>query len=298
MNPYSRAPYGSFEEFISPGADRFALLCAVLEENRLSPRILELAGKRHIALNRGENLGPGQPVVLTAHYDRAADSPGANDNSAAVFMLIEAAMDLYGPDPGTVSPGGNPLFIFTDKEELSGDEGLEEQGAYSLALYLREQGIGSSKVFCFDACGVGDTLIISTAADHLLKNEQSLGAAAVRRRVRELRSSALEAAREARIEKVLLLPTPFSDDAGFLRAGVSAQTITVLPEPEATAFVSLARTKPEIIPALVSRSAPQPDKRLIPETWRTLNGPEDSPLRLTAEYWKNVVQFVKTLCRL
>jgi hypothetical protein len=32
-----------------------------------------------------------------------------------------------------------------------------------------------------------------------------------------------------------LPPTPFSDDAGFLRAGLAAQTITVLPAKEAAA---------------------------------------------------------------
>jgi hypothetical protein len=272
--------YKRFEEFISPGVDRFSLLCSVLRENNLNPVVLETAGKRHIVVGDGSSR---QPVILAAHYDRVEGSPGANDNSAAVFMLIEAARELCA----------GALVVFTDKEELSGGEGIEEQGAYSLALYLKEQGRGKSRVYCFDACGAGDTLIVSTAADHLLKNREGQ-AAALCRRVQALRSEALRIAREARIEKVLLLPTPFSDDAGFLRAGIAAQTITVLPQKEAAAFASLVRTRDEAASSLVSGPS---DRRLLPETWRSLNGPGDSPLRLTAEHWKQVVLFAQMLFR-
>jgi hypothetical protein len=276
--------YKRFDDFIAPGVDRFELLRSVLEEFKLSPRILNTGGKRHIAAGMPT---AGRPLLI-AHYDRSANSPGANDNSAAVFILIEAALRMR--DDRAV-----PQIIFTDKEELSGGQKLEEQGSYSLALYLKEQGLGASRVFCFDACGAGDTLIISTAADHLLKNEDTPGAETVRRRIQELRDLALEAAREARLDRVLLLPTPFSDDAGFLKAGISAQTITVLPAPEAAAFASLSRTKPEIIRAILSSSAPPPDRRLIPETWRSLNGPGDSPLRLTKEHWGKVAEFAQAL---
>ncbi|MDR1930874.1 MAG: M28 family peptidase [Treponema sp.] len=282
---FQKAPYNRFEEFISPGAGRFTLLCSVLEASALPYRTVNVAGNRHIFVQPAANLGN---TVLTAHYDRTGGSPGANDNSAAVFMLIEAALGMRA----AARPG--PLFIFTDKEELSNGEGLKEQGAYSLALYLKDKGLANPRIYCFDACGSGDTLVISTAADHLLRDEIKLGAAVVRRRVQELRSAALEAAREARLEKVLLLPTPFSDDGGFLRAGLPAQTVTVLPALEAAAFASLVRTRPEAAAALVSSSASMPDK-LIPETWRSLNGPGDSLLRLTPEHWKRVTAFAAAL---
>jgi hypothetical protein len=283
-------PHKGFDDFIAPGADRFELLRSRLEKLKLSPRILNTGGKRHIAAGI-PSMEAGRPLLI-AHYDRSANSPGANDNSAAVFILIEAALRMRDD---RAAPGAAPRIIFTDKEELSGGQKLEEQGSYSLALYLKEQGLGASRVFCFDACGAGDTLIISTAADHLLKNEDTPGAETVRRRIQELREAALEAAREARLDRVLLLPTPFSDDAGFLKAGISAQTITVLPAPEAAAFASLSRTKPEIIRAILSSSAPHTDRRLIPETWRSLNGPGDSPLRLTKEHWGKVAEFAQAL---
>jgi hypothetical protein len=278
------APYNRFKEFISPGAGRFALLRSVLWENGLRPHEIPLAGKRHLALS----VSAPYPLVLTAHYDRARNSPGANDNSAAVFMLIQAAMEL-----GRLPARQSAFFVFTDKEELTGGEGINDQGSYSLALFLKEQG-RASRVFCLDACGAGDTLVISTAADQLLKNQYSAGAASARNRVRKLRAMALEAARD---EKALLLPTPFSDDAGFLKAGVAAQTITVLPSAEAAAFASLSRTKSAAAAALITPSAALSavERNLIPETWQSLNGPGDSFFRLTPRYWKHVVQFVKTL---
>jgi hypothetical protein len=38
-------------------------------------------------------------------------------------------------------------------------------------------------------------------------------------------------------------------------------------------------------------------RRLIPETWRAINGPEDSHIRLTPEHYEKVVKFAVELCR-
>ncbi|GHU97729.1 hypothetical protein FACS189483_04570 [Spirochaetia bacterium] len=84
-------PYHRFLEFIAPGADRYGLLCSLLADQGLNFRPVDIAGNRHLFVNPGFSPPGGNGVVLVAHYDRAADSPGANDNSAAVFQLIEAA---------------------------------------------------------------------------------------------------------------------------------------------------------------------------------------------------------------
>jgi len=284
---FLKAPYNHFKEFISPGADRFALLCSILDQHGLSRHILEIAGKRHIAVNpAGESLAGD--LIFTAHYDRTPQSSGANDNGAAVFQLLETALRLH-ETPNTRSP---VLFIFTDGEELSTGDSLRLQGSYSLGLYLKENRMGNSRIFTFDACGAGNTLVISTAADLLLKNEDGDGAEALRRKVQQLRRMALEAARKAHLENVLLLPTPFSEDAGFFLAGMAAQTITVLPHNEAVACSALVRN--DKAAALLSSSV-NADPRLIPETWRSLNGPGDSPLRLTPEHWKKVSAFAEAL---
>jgi hypothetical protein len=291
---FSAAPYRRFKEFTGPGADRRVILCSVLEELSLPYAVLDIAGKHHIvagshAAGRGSEA-PG--IMLTAHYDRSPCSSGANDNGAAVFLLAETAALTRGRRD--VLP---VLFIFTDGEELSGDESLQNQGAYGLGMYLREKGLDGARIFCFDACGTGDTLIISTTADQLLKGRgENAGAEALWQKVQNLRRTALDAARAARLEKVLLIPTPFSDDGGFLRAGLAAQTITVLPRKEAAPFAALVRRKEEVAAALLSRAAAPPaDRRTIPETWRCLNGPSDSPLRLTPEHWKQVTAFAAAL---
>jgi hypothetical protein len=292
-------PYDRFELFIAPDADRFVLLRDLLTELGLYFSVIPLAGNRHFFIGPESAVSlPGRNgnrpalrgrTVLAAHYDRAEGSPGANDNSAAVFMLIETAVKLREAE------NREWLIIFTDKEELGRDEGIRDQGSYSLAAGLKK--LGLRELFIFDACGAGDTLIISTAADYLIKNETGPGIARVRRQVRNLRNRALETARNLLMEKVLLLPTPFSDDAGLLRAGLPAQTITVLPAREAAAFAALLRRDPGAAAALLSREVRDSRcPRLVPETWRSLNGPGDSPLRLTPQHYKLVVRFALTLC--
>jgi hypothetical protein len=279
-------------EFIDPGADRFRILQSLLnDELSLGASTLELSGNRHILVPSFQDRLSREGIVLAAHYDRAAGSPGANDNSAAVFQLIETAAGLRKkriPDW---------MVIFTDKEELVRGEGIRDQGSYALARDLQRRGFENPRVFIFDACGTGDTLIISTTADQLMKDETGPGIAKTRRMVRGLRNRALEAARDLRMDKVLLLPTPFSDDAGFLRAGLAAQTITVLPAREAGPFASLLRNRPGFARGLVSREVQDTqDRRLIPETWRVLNGPGDSHLRLTPPCFKKVARFAAALC--
>jgi hypothetical protein len=227
-----------------------------------------------------------------AHYDRVADSPGANDNSAAVFLLLETALGLRE------GGGQNWRIIFTDKEELGLGEGLRDQGSYSLALGLRDTELRDGRFYIFDACGAGDTLIISTTADHLMKNEKGPGVERLRFLVRQLRNTALETARDLLMDRVLRMRTPCSDDAGFLRAGVAAQTITVLPSREAARFAALLRKEPDLADTLINRDLSyKRDRIYIPETWRSLNSPGDSRLRLTPEHFKRVVRFASALCR-
>ncbi|MDR2110868.1 MAG: Zn-dependent exopeptidase M28 [Spirochaetaceae bacterium] len=300
-DPWGKSPWNRFSRFIAPGADRFAVLCSLLDELRIGFSLASVSGRRHFFISPDRfrfqsspaGTAPGQreipAAVLVSHYDRAAGSPGANDNSAAVFILIETALRLGKTPPW--------LIILTDKEELSRGEGIRDQGSYTLAKALRTAGLEKSRVFIFDACGTGDTLIISTTADYLMKDREGPGVTKTRRMVQELRNQALEAARDLHLERALLLPTPFSDDAGFLRAGFAAQTITALPAREAGPFASLLRNKPDFARALVSREARETwNKRLIPETWRCLNGPADSPLRLTPRYYKQLVRFAAALC--
>ena len=286
-------PWRRFKEFISLRADRFTLLKELLEEAELNFKVLDIAGNRHFVVappQAGEKLLRRTPSILVAHYDRAPGSPGANDNSVGVFLLLETAIKLNGGDVR------NWLVIFTDKEELKAGESIETQGAYTLALGLKKSKMDNAKIFCFDACGVGDTLVISTTADYLLKKDGS--SEKLKKSVKELQELALETARELGMKKVLLAPTPFSDDAGFLRASIAAQTITMLPSAECIPLVAELRKNPKLAEALINAGLRKSHRvRAIPETWRSLNSRSDSYLRLTPEHFRTVIRFAQVLCR-
>jgi hypothetical protein len=52
-------------------------------------------------------------IALVAHYDTHPNTPGANDNSVAVAVLLEAARATLAGD----RPGNDVLLVFTDGEE-------------------------------------------------------------------------------------------------------------------------------------------------------------------------------------
>jgi hypothetical protein len=286
-------------------ADRFEILQILLEELNLKFFVARIDGNRHFFIYpKMVMIDPivsllGYPpmtvlrkvanckTILVAHYDRVKNSEGANDNSVAVFELIKAALTLRREEVG------GWLIIFTDKEELSVGESLKEQGAYSVAKLLKEI-VERTHIFIFDCCGVGDTLIISTAVDHLLQNDDNTNFARSRHLVAQMRERALVAARNIRLERVLLMPTPFSDDAGFFRAGLAAQTVTVLPASEASGLASLLRLKPELADALVSRQDGVGND-FLPKTWLYINGPDDRYETLTPRNFQRITDFALAL---
>jgi len=287
-------PWQRFKDFISPTADRIAILKETLKEAELEYKVTEIAECRHFIIapphkpDHQKTTGRCQPVILLAHYDRAEGSPGANDNSAGVFILIETAIKL------TKKNKTDWIIIFTDREELKTGDKVKAQGAYALAEGLKNLKMEKAKVFSFDACGTGDTLIISTTLESLLKKER---AGEKLKDSLELRKFALDTARNLNMAKVLLVPTPFSDDAGFFRAGLIAQTVTMLPSKECIQLVADLRKNPELAEVFISAEMKQTNlSKSIPDTWRTLNTSLDSHLRLTPENFRTVVRFAEALC--
>jgi hypothetical protein len=299
----SQSPYERFFDFIAPEADRFAVLLDHIQKLGLNSLVISIEGNRHFFIfpkRINLKLSPGSafpfhgenPIVLTAHYDRVPGSPGANDNSAAVFQLLKTALKLDEMDLDCW------IIIFTDKEELQSGEGFKQQGSYSLAKKLRRLGLLNAQIFNFDACGSGEVFVFSGTTDYLLDKNEKPGFRRVSQRVKKLRTKVLETARKLNISHVLSVPTPFSDDAGFLQGGLPAQTITMLPVKEASHFASLLRNHPEFIDLLISGSLNTPeDRQNIPETWRSINCPEDTPARLTPEHYDRVVRFAVELCK-
>jgi hypothetical protein len=292
-------PWGRFDAFASVGADRFSLLQALLQDAGLAEgsTTVTLAGCRHIFVP-AERLNKQKAVILLAHYDCVAGSPGANDNGAAVFLLVEAARVLRR------SGIADWLIVFTDKEELQKGDRLTSQGAFRLALGMKEIGFLNNRCFIFDTVGRGGTLVISTTAKFLLRDNPDMlwsGASlAMRRSVEDLNYRALEAARHLNLARISLLPTPFSDDAGFFRAGFPAQMITALPDEEAARFQVLVRRNPAVINGLIAEQddAARADftDSLFPETWRLINSDRDRAGTLTPEHFSMVKRFARALC--
>ena len=103
-----------------------------------------------------ENRELFQAKVFIAHYDRCLQTPGANDNSASVWHLLNLAAQMKREQPVIKTP---MQIIFTDREELRVREYASKQGAYLLAQYLRRHTPKIKYVFfVFDQCGIGDTL--------------------------------------------------------------------------------------------------------------------------------------------
>ncbi len=209
-------------------------------------------------------------AVLLAHYDAVSNSPGANDNGAAVFQLMDAALILREECPE------GWLVVFTDKEELTPQDGAKDQGSYGLAEGFKSIGIADAGIFNFDVCGRGDRVIISTTLGEILpKQTQTRGLAMDRlgQSSRRLRIRALEIGRILR-QETMLGPVPFSDDAGFLAAGLAAQTITTLPDKEAEPYYRNIRS------GRMRTDRAWMDLRNsdgLPETWALINGADDRP---------------------
>jgi len=298
------SPYNRYFDFIAPNADRYAILIDCINTLNLNSAVIDVAGNRHIfifppgqkSLRRSGGVFPFNklsPYLFSAHYDRVPGSPGANDNSIAVFHLLNTAIILAkrGIDKW--------IMVFTDKEELMAGEGIENLGSFTMGEKLKSWGLEKAKIYNFDACGSGGVFIFSTTTDIILKTSSfnRPNISKVSKNIASLRDHALETAQHLRLERVLLAPTPFSDDVGFLRAGLAAQTVTMLPANEADQYEALLRSRPDFGNMIISGEIKKPaEYRRLPETWRSLNNAQDTPMRLTPEHFQTVVNFMVQLC--
>ena len=114
---------------------------------------LEVTGSRPTAEGRSQNVvaelpGTGPNIlVVCAHYDTAAHSPGALDNASGTALMLELARCLRGQRlPATV------LFVATGAEEFGADDGC---GQGAKALFARRLGELPRMIGCFAVDAVG-----------------------------------------------------------------------------------------------------------------------------------------------
>jgi len=297
------SPYDRFGYFIASKVDRYKTLLTTIEKLSFNSFVISIEDNRHIFIlppdkklprKKGETFpfAGESPYIFVAHYDRVMGSPGANDNSIAVFHLLNVANNF-------IKRGVNQwIILFTDKEELKKGESFENQGSFALGQKLKSWGLEKAKIFNFDSCGTGDTFVISTITDLILRNSANSNIAKLNEDIRILRNHVLETAHNLRLDKVLLAPIPFCDDIGFLRAGFAAQTITMLPSAEATQYEEILRKHPDFPALLISgKIKTSPERRHLPTTWKNINTPADTPDRLTPQFFDQVLKFIMELVR-
>lgn len=293
--------------FLDPGIDRVAFIGAWLTARSIPHRIVELAGKRHVIVRFApESYAPAFRLkLLVAHHDRVEGSPGANDNGAACFQLMQLAERL-GKAGGSAWKGSlrqthNTVILFSDGEEAAGAGGVRDQGSFALGTGLKSLALDDADVYVFDACGRGDVLVLSTAG--------TPARGALARKMADLRERAREIARDSVPGDWISLLTPYSDNAGFLASGIASQVVTVLPHEEADTLLFALAGRGEGIEGkrdvkelerLVTGNRHDPAhlralSAFVPETWRLMHGPRDNASTLTSEAFVLMRHFLDCL---
>jgi hypothetical protein len=166
----------------------------------------------------GENftveIGSGRRVLLLiAHHDAVPGSPGANDNAAAVGILLTLLERLAV----SVPPGLRVRLLFT---------AAEERGYLGARKYARGANLAElAGVLSLELCGIGDTLAVWDAVDRT----PFLG------RVRAA-FDGIGLRRDESYHIAGRIPLFGSDHRAFAPAGVPAYALTVVPAAQAEAL--------------------------------------------------------------
>jgi Peptidase family M28 len=167
---------------------------------------------------RGENystdVGTGERVLLLiAHHDAVPGSPGANDNAAAVGILLALRARLAGRVPR----GWRVRLLFTAAEEL---------GYLGARAWVQEMPLtGIEGVLSLELCGIGDSLAIWDAGEE---------GPFLHRATRALDGLGLR--RDESYHLVGRIPVFGSDHRAFSAAGIPAYGLTIVPAREADAL--------------------------------------------------------------
>ena len=264
-----------FSAFLEPAADRRAFITDRLAAQGIPYRTVTLQDKTHIVITyRQSAYNPRFKMkTLIAHYDRAAGTQGANDNSAACIQLLLFAQTLLQK-----RDAHNIRIIFTDGEE-AGADGIKNQGAYRLGQGLRALSMQQDDIFVFDMCGSGDTLILSESGIYGRDTRKTAALSALHRRCRIYADAACRG-------RWLSLPTAYSDNAGLISAGLTAQVITVLPRAEAELLMRYMPRSEALQRSIITNAHVPPDSPLaavIPQTWQRMHTPQDRLETLTPQ---------------
>jgi hypothetical protein len=200
-----------------PNAERARCLEAVLAARgapvtREPYRTLEGAG-----LNLSTDVGAGARVlVLAAHHDAVPGSPGANDNAAAVGILLALQERLRQA----------PLRRLTVRLAFFDDE---ERGMLGSRVHVRTAALGGLiGVVSLELCGIGDSLALWDVTPALEETELVRGFLAA--------AEALGYRRDETYHLAAPVPVFGSDHRPFGDRGVPGVGLTVVPAAAAEAL--------------------------------------------------------------
>lgn len=292
--------HGDFQRFIAPDCNRRQFILDMLKDFGVPAVPLSLEGAHHILVKFPPSAYNPQFKMKTvlAHYDRVDNSPGANDNSAAVFQIIYWARRLLR------FPGAhNVQIIFSDGEEMGGNEGVSEQGAFGIATKFRNLGLTRQDVYAFDCCGRGDFVVLSQAG-------KGKGSISFQRQFNSLVERTEDLIKSVAGRKWAPLPVPYSDNAGFLACGIPAVAITLLPAQEVVSYLRELKQHPGLAAAVVKSSQiqevgarrieplePYQVQEKLPMTWRLLHTEYDNLASLTPESFPLMETLLDALAR-
>ncbi len=229
-----------FKDFCALNIDRKKIIIAILESEDIPYSIITLDSADHIVVFPRNLVNVEQSNVLLAHYDRVNETPGANDNSASVFYLLYHAKRLNGQAHSTI-------IIFTDREEIGNAESVTAQGSYALGRYLKSKNIQNLNFYVFDMCGIGNTILLGTAGENLIKDhyKENYSASKIKGKIERVKKQAEDMLLTVNAGEFFYLTPLFSDDLGLILNEYPAVLISLLPYREAVEYKKNPTTLPK-----------------------------------------------------
>lgn len=278
-----------FSGFLAPNVNRTEYLRQWLTDFGIPYSVIPLEGRTHFLVKFP--LSAYNPMfrtkTLLVHYDRFEPSPGANDNSAAVYQVMCFVRRLLERE----TPHNVRIF-FTDGEES------ETQGAFAVAQLFRKLGITSDDVIAIDSCGRGNVLVVSTAG------KDSPASLDFQKNFLDVYHRVCTLASRSSPSSWVSIPVPYSDNAGFLAQGIPAVAVTVLPENEVSVYMRQLQIDKNFERAVMTRSLSEGAEdaaeillrnEKLPQTWRMMHTPLDNEASLTPESFVMMERFLDAI---
>jgi Zn-dependent M28 family amino/carboxypeptidase len=154
------------------------------------------------------NMGEGKNILLfAAHFDRAHEAPGANDNASCVAAGIDALKEL---SVTKVPQGLTVRFLFSDGEEAGLQGARHHADTQDLSNIF---GVGS-----FEMCGIGDAFGVWDVVG------PAVGSPIVQALLKAGKNLKISSATHGGV------PRFGSDHLAFSKKGLSAVGVTFFPE--------------------------------------------------------------------